>query len=92
MMTCSQKLSRQFQPAQPDDGLLLPRPRCHYIDSGAVENLQNYVDSEEAGFADDFVSGYWNEGREYQNPGLYSVPSKSTEALFYNKTFFDMHS
>ena len=66
---------------------------AHYIDSGAVENLQNYVDAEVAGFADDFVSGYWNEGREYQNPGLYSVPfSKSTEALFYNKTFFDMHS
>ncbi len=40
--------------------------------------------------ADDYVSGYWNEGKAYQKSGLYSVPfTKSTEALYYNKTVFD---
>jgi multiple sugar transport system substrate-binding protein len=39
--------------------------------------------------ADDYVSGYWNEGKAYQVDGLYSVPfSKSTEALYYNETIF----
>jgi multiple sugar transport system substrate-binding protein len=40
--------------------------------------------------ADDFVSGYWNEGKAFQSEGLYTVPfTKSTEALYYNKTVFD---
>lgn len=41
----------------------------------------------------DYIAGYWNEGKQYTREGLYSVPfSKSTEVLFYNKTFFDKHS
>lgn len=40
----------------------------------------------------DFVEGYWQEGVSYQQEGCYSVPyAKSTEALFYNKDFFDEH-
>jgi multiple sugar transport system substrate-binding protein len=39
---------------------------------------------------DDYVKAYWDEGTAYQLPGLYSVPfTKSTEALYYNKTIFD---
>jgi multiple sugar transport system substrate-binding protein len=40
--------------------------------------------------ADDYVQGYWNEGKAYQTSGLYSVPfTKSTEALYFNQTVFD---
>lgn len=39
---------------------------------------------------DDFIPGYWNEGKAYPTEGLYSVPfTKSTEAIYYNKTLFD---
>lgn len=41
---------------------------------------------------DDYIPGYWGEGSEYQTDGLYSVPfSKSTEALFYNATYFEQN-
>ena len=38
----------------------------------------------------DFVPGYYNEGREFGDGLMYTMPlSKSTEVLYYNKTFFD---
>ena len=38
---------------------------------------------------DDFVDGYWNEGKSFGDGKMYALPlSKSTELLFYNKTFF----
>ena len=41
----------------------------------------------------DFVQTYYNEGAAFDAAGtMYTMPlSKSTEALFYNKTFFDEH-
>jgi hypothetical protein len=83
MMTCLKNKSA-IPPAQPDVGLCYPTTSPTYIDSGAVENLQNYVDSEEeAGFADDFVSGYWNEGREYQIPASTQFPSANQPKLCF---------
>ena len=40
---------------------------------------------------DDFVPGYYAEGGVYDDKGtMYTLPlSKSTEALYYNKTFFE---
>ena len=40
---------------------------------------------------DDFVKTYWEEGKVFDSYGtMYTLPmAKSTEALFYNKTFFD---
>ena len=39
---------------------------------------------------DDFVDGYWNEGKSFGDGQMYMLPlSKSTELLFYNKTFFE---
>ncbi len=39
---------------------------------------------------DDYVKGYWDEGKSYGDGLMYSMPySKSTEVLYYNKTFFD---
>lgn len=39
---------------------------------------------------DDFIEGYYNEGKEYGDGLMYSLPfQKSTEVLYYNKTEFD---
>ena len=66
-----------------------------YLQSGAIENMASYVDNAEYGFTaeekgvEDFVTEYWNEGKNYQEEGLFSVPyAKSTEAIFYNATIF----
>ena len=42
----------------------------------------------------DFIKTYYNEGAAFDAAGtMYTMPlSKSTEALFYNKTFFDEHN
>ena len=40
----------------------------------------------------DFIEGYYNEGKQFGDGKMYSLPfSKSTEVLYYNKTFFDTH-
>lgn len=72
---------------------------------GAVANLDNLIASEiEVTHADgtterlgltqeqidDFIPGYYNEGKAFGDDLMYSMPfSKSTEVLYYNKTFFD---
>ncbi len=39
---------------------------------------------------DDFIQGYYNEGKQFGDDKMYTIPlSKSTEVLYYNKTFFD---
>ncbi len=39
---------------------------------------------------DDFIDGYYNEGKQFGDGLTYTLPlSKSTEVLYYNKTFFD---
>ena len=39
---------------------------------------------------DDFIQGYYEEGRQFGDGKMYTLPlSKSTEVLYYNKTFFD---
>ena len=38
----------------------------------------------------DFVEGYYNEGKQFGDGLMYTMPmSKSTEVMYYNKTFFD---
>ena len=42
--------------------------------------------------ANEFVRGYSEEGRAYGDGKMYTLPySKSTEVLYYNKTFFNQH-
>ena len=42
---------------------------------------------------DDFVESYYNEGKAYGDGLMYTMPmSKSTEVLFYDKTFFQEHN
>ena len=39
---------------------------------------------------DDFIAGYYNEGKQFGDGAMYTMPlSKSTEVLYYNKTFFE---
>ena len=54
---------------------------------GSTENLGLTADQ-----INDFIPGYYNEGRQFGDGLMYSMPfSKSTEVLYYNKTFFDEH-
>ena len=70
-----------------------------YMASNAIVNLDTYLNNDDLkfnaddGLQSDFVQTYWEEGTKYETEGTYSVPfAKSTEVLFYNKTFFDLHS
>ena len=41
---------------------------------------------------DDFIDGFLAEGKVYGDDKMYTMPmSKSTEVLYYNKTFFETH-
>ena len=76
-----------------------------YNIAGATVQLDNLIDSqievtradgttEILGLTDaqksDFIEGYYNEGLSYGDGHMYTLPfSKSTEVLYYNKTFFD---
>ena len=41
----------------------------------------------------DFIQGYYNEGKQFGDDKMYTMPlSKSTEVLYYNKTFFDANN
>ena len=42
---------------------------------------------------DDFIKGYYDEGKQFGDGKMYTMPlSKSTEVLYYNKTFFDANN
>ncbi len=42
---------------------------------------------------DDFIKGYYDEGKAFGDDKMYTLPlSKSTEVLYYNKTFFEKHN
>ena len=65
-----------------------------YNKAGAVATLDDYIASETMGFSqaevNEFVRGYYEEGRAYGDGKMYTLPySKSTEVLYYNKTFFE---
>ncbi|MBQ8432820.1 MAG: extracellular solute-binding protein [Clostridia bacterium] len=41
----------------------------------------------------DFIQGYYNEGKQFGDGKMYTMPlSKSTEVLYYNKTFFEANN
>ena len=41
----------------------------------------------------DFIAGYYNEGKEFGDDLMYTMPlSKSTEVLYYNADFFAQHN
>ena len=93
--------------AQPNIAYCYPDHVALYNNSSAVVTLDQFINSRVEitdacgnttvlGFTDeqiaDFVGGFFEEGRQFGDNQLYSIPlSKSTEVLYYNKTFFDQH-
>ena len=65
---------------------------AEYLQSGAVVALDDYIFDEEVGIEnfDDIAQAYRDENSQYEGGKFYSLPfNKSTEVLYYNKTFFD---
>ncbi len=74
----------------------------------AVQTLDEYINSTEVitradgttetlGLTkeqiDNFIDGYYEEGKVYGDGKMYTLPmSKSTEVFYYNKTFFEKHN
>ena len=91
--------------AQPNIAYCYPDHVALYNVAGAVVQLDNLIASEEVvtradgstetlgltqAQKDDFIQGYYNEGKQFGDEFMYTMPlSKSTEVLYYNKTFFD---
>ncbi|MBR4081996.1 MAG: extracellular solute-binding protein [Clostridia bacterium] len=94
--------------AQPHIAYCYPDHVALYNLAMAVQTLDELIDSdvvvtradgttETIGLTpeqkDDFIEGYYNEGRQFGDGLMYTMPlSKSTEVLYYNKTFFDEHN
>jgi len=56
------------------------------IKIGDSEEIIGLTDAQKA----DFIESYYNEGLVYGDNQMYTMPlNKSTEVLYYNKTFFD---
>ncbi len=94
--------------AQPNIAYCYPDHVALYNLAGVVATLDNLIDSkltvtradgstEMLGLTEeqqkDFIEGYYEEGKQFGNGLMYTLPfSKSTEVLYYNKTFFDQHN
>ncbi len=81
---------------QPNLAYCYPDHVALYNISGAVQTLDTLIASE-YGFTEeqiaDFVPAYYNEGKAFGDGKMYSLPiAKSTEVLYYNKTFFEKHN
>ena len=86
---------------QPNIAYCYPDHVALYNLAGAVVQLDDLIDSTEsdgnggqigltAEQKADFIQGYYNEGLQFGDDHMYTMPfSKSTEVLYYNKTFFD---
>lgn len=65
-----------------------------YNRANAVVQMDNLINDSTYGFTkeqlDDFVPGYYEEGKQFGDDLMYTLPfSKSTEVLYYNKTEFE---
>ena len=79
---------------QPNIAYCYPDHVALYNLSNAVVTLDQFINSPELGMTqeqiDDFIDGYYNEGKAYGDDLMYTLPlSKSTEVLYYNKTYFE---
>ena len=86
---------------QPNMAFCYPDHVAWYNNSESVVVLDDLINNQKVidgsgemmGFTqaqlDDFIEGYYNEGKEYGDGKMYSLPfQKSTEVLYYNKTVF----
>ena len=93
---------------QPNIAYCYPDHVAMYNLAGAVTQLDSLIASTETVTAADgstqilgltaeqqadFIEGYYNEGRQFGDGLMYTLPlNKSTEVLYYNKTFFDANN
>ena len=68
-----------------------------YNVSGATQRLDVLMNDETYGFTEeqlaDFIEGTLNDGKVFGDGYTYLIPiAKSTEVLYYNKTFFEKHN
>ena len=83
---------------QPTLAYCYPDHVATYLRSKKVVDLNTYINDPEVGLTaeqvSDFISGYYAEGTQFgDETKMYSLPfSKSTEVLYYNKTFFEANS
>ena len=94
--------------AQPNVAYCYPDHVALYNLAKSVQTLDALIDStvtvtradgstEILGLTDeqkaDFIEGYYEEGRQFGDGLMYTLPfSKSTEVFYYNKTFFDANN
>ena len=79
---------------QPNIAYCYPDHVAMYNRSGRVITLDQFIDHEIYGLTAeqkaDFIEGFYNEGKQFGDDWMYTLPfSKSTEVLYYNKTFFE---
>ena len=80
---------------QPALAYCYPDHVATYLRSRKVVDLNEYINDPEVGLTqaqiNDFIAGYYAEGTQFGDTSkMYSLPfSKSTEVMYYNKTFFE---
>ena len=83
---------------QPDIAESYPDHIARYAAAKAPLALNNFISNPNIGFTEeeiaDFLPGLWAEGQSYDNEGtILSLPfTKSSEAFFYNETYFKEHN
>ena len=69
------------------DGLI--NSKIEVVRADGTTEILGLTDEQKA----DFIEGYYNEGRQFGDGLMYTMPlSKSTEVLYYNKTFFEANN
>ena len=82
---------------QPHLAYCYPDHVALYNDANAVQTLDIFMNDATYGYTkeqlEDFVAGWLAEGAAFGDDKMYSLPlSKSTEVLYYNKTYFEKHN
>lgn len=97
--TLRDNISKQLSvDSQPDIAYCYADHVALYNKSKKVITLDEYIDDKDIGFTqeqkDDFIPAFYDEGKKIEANGkMYCLPFlKSTEVLFYNKTFFDQNN
>jgi len=81
---------------QPNIAYCYPEHVASYLSSGKVIALDGMIDNKAYGLTSeqkaDIFESFFDEGSVYCDNMTYTLPfSKSTELLYYNKTFFEEH-
>ena len=81
----------------PDLAYCYPDHVALYNKTRTVVTLDNLIVDPQIGLTqaqeDDFVEGYYEEGRQFGDGLMYTLPfSKSTEVLYYDATYFADHN